>query len=120
MNETGISKHDQVLAGMVISLEAATMQHLGKIKSPVTDQVERDLEQARGTIDILEMLKVKCRQDTPEEILQLLDSAVMDLQMNFLDEMKRENAADPETTEEPASSAEAEPAADPAESEPEK
>ena len=62
MNDTGIDKHDQVLMGLVFSLQAAAMQHLGKMKNPHTDAVERDLDQARATIDILEMLKVKCRQ----------------------------------------------------------
>lgn len=88
-----LSKHDQVLTGLVISLQAATMQHLGKITNPVTGKVERDLDQARGTIDILEMLKEKCRQGTPAEILKLLDKAVMELQLNYLDEMKHAQAA---------------------------
>jgi hypothetical protein len=92
MNETGISKHDQVLAGLVLSLQAAALQHLGKITSPLTGKVERDLEQARGTIDILEMLKVKCRSETHAEVLRLLDTAVMEVQMNYLDEVKKDQA----------------------------
>ena len=107
MNNSGMSRHDQVLAGLVMSLQAATMQHLGKIKNPLTDAVERDLDQARGTIDILEMLKAKCRQETPQEILDLLDAAVMQLQMNFLDEANRDQSdpagESPETEEPPAS-----------------
>jgi hypothetical protein len=93
MNDGGFSKHDHVLAGLVISLQAATMQHLGKVKNPLTDELERDLDQARGTIDILLMLKEKCRQDTPADILRLLDAAVMDLQMNYLEELKKDRAA---------------------------
>jgi len=105
-DKKGISKHDQVLAGLVFSLQAAAYQHLGKIASPLNNKVERDMEQARGTIDILEMLKVKCRQDTAPEILQMLDKAVMELQMNYLDELKKEadapgtrDGADSETSE---------------------
>jgi len=92
MSDTGISKHDQVLVGLVLSLQGATMQHLGKIQNPLTGEVERDLDQARGSIDILEMLKAKCRTDTPKEILRLLDTTVMELQMNFLDETKKDAA----------------------------
>lgn len=99
MSDTGVSKHDQVLAGLVLSLQAAAFQHLGKFKNPFTDKVERDLEQARGTIDILEMLKVKCRQDTPAEVLRLLDTAVMELQMNYLDEVKKDQVATPDESE---------------------
>ncbi len=92
MNESGISKHDQILAGLVMSLQAATMQHLGKIQNPLTGKIDRDLDQARGSIDLLEMLKAKCRTDTPAEILSLLDTAVMELQMNYLDEVKKGEA----------------------------
>jgi hypothetical protein len=97
-----MSKHDQVLAGLVLSLQAATMQHLGKITNMATGKMERDLEQARGTIDILEMLKAKCRQETPPEILTLLDKTVMELQLNYLDEVKKEQAGDEAAAEESA------------------
>lgn len=108
MNENGMSKHDHVLAGLVYSLQAAVMQQLGKLQDPVSGQVTTDLEQARATIDVLEMLKVKCRQDTPEVLLRMLDGAVMDLQLNYMDEMKKSAAsgAAAEATDEDADAAE--------------
>lgn len=90
--EQGLGKHDRVLAALVFSLQAATMQHLGKIVSPLSGKLERDLEQARGTIDILEMLKARCRTGTAPDVLRLLDTAVMELQMNYLDELGRDAA----------------------------
>ncbi len=93
MAEDELSKHDGVLFGLVLSLQAAAFQQLGKVKNPVTDRLERDLEQARATIDILEMLKVKCRTGTAEPVLRLLDTAVMELQMNFLDAARWERSA---------------------------
>ncbi len=92
----GMSKHDHILAGLVFSLQAATMQQLGKIQNPMTGEIEKDLDQARGSIDILEMLKAKCRTDTPEELLRMIDSAVMDLQLNYMDEVKKSAPAEKE------------------------
>ena len=92
MNDEAFTKHDHVLAGLVISLQAMAMQQLGKLQDPGTGDVVRDLEQARGTIDILEMLKVKCRDGTPASLLRMLDGAVMDLQLNYMDELKHEQA----------------------------
>lgn len=92
MGTDDLTKHDHILAGLVFSLQAAAMQQLGKIQNPLTGAVEKDLEQARGTIDILEMLKAKCRTDTPADLLRLLDSAVMDLQLNYMDELKKKPA----------------------------
>lgn len=92
MSDDTLSKHDQVLLGLVMTLQYAAMQQLGKLTSPATGKVERDLESARATIDLLEMLKVKCRTDTPAAVLQPLDTAVMELQMNYLDELRKDHA----------------------------
>lgn len=101
MTEPTMSKHDHVLAGLVFQLQAVAMQQLGKIQDPRTGETARDLESARHTIDLLEMLKVKCRTDTPEELLRMLDQAVMDLQLNFMDESKKDSGeADAAATDE--------------------
>ena len=84
-----MSKHDHVLAGLMFSLQATAMQQMGKVQDPSTGEVEVSLAQAKATIDVLEMLKAKCRTDTPDELLRALDGAVMDLQMNYMDEMKK-------------------------------
>ncbi len=93
MSSTEFGKHDRTLVALVTQYQTLAMVSLGKIQNPATGKVERDLEQARIFIDILEMLKVKCRTDTPEDILRLLDSSVMDLQLNYLDEKKKDAAA---------------------------
>lgn len=92
MTENEITKHDQVLMGLVVSLQAGAMQQLGKLADPASGEVVRDLVSARATIDILEMLKAKCRTDTPAAVLRILDTAVMELQMNYVDEMKKESS----------------------------
>ncbi len=89
MTDPNIDKHDQVLAGLFFNLQAMAMQQLGKIQDPRTGEVALDLEGARHTIDILDMLKHKCRVDTPDELLRMMDQTVMDLQLNFMDEMKK-------------------------------
>ena len=100
-----MSKHDHVLISLTMNLQAMAMVQLGKVTNPATGALERDLEGARSSVDILEMLKTKCRTDTPEPLLQILDQAVMDLQMNYMDELKKDATgakdaeSDDETTE---------------------
>jgi hypothetical protein len=90
MSDDGeLTRHDHVLMGLVFSLQAAAMQQLGKLQDPQTGEVVRDLEQARATIDILEMLKAKCRTATPPELLRMVDQTVLNLQLNYMDELKR-------------------------------
>lgn len=88
-DDSELTRHDHVLMGLVFTLQAAAMQQLGKLQDPHTGEVHRDLDQARATIDILEMLKVKCRAGTPADLLRMLDQAVLNLQLNYLDEVKK-------------------------------
>jgi hypothetical protein len=90
MSDDGeLTRHDHVLMGLVFSLQAAAMQQLGKLQDPLTGEVTRDLEQAHATIDILEMLKAKCRTATPPDLLRMVDQTVLNLQLNYMDELKR-------------------------------
>lgn len=102
MSELNLTKHDHILIGFFSSLQAAAMAQMGKIQNPATGEIERDMEQAHATIDILDMLKHKCRTDTPEDLLRFMDNAVMELQMNFLDEKKKDEAAAEKKEEAPA------------------
>ncbi len=95
-DDPGLTKHDHVLMGLVFSLQHAAMVQLGKLQDPVTGQVGRDLDQARATIDILDMLKVKCRAGTPEDLVRLLDQTVLNLQLNYMDELKRPAGTTPD------------------------
>lgn len=93
MSEMQLSKHDHLLMMFFSSLQAEAMMHMGKIQNPTTGEIQRNLEAAQATIDILDMLKVKCRTDTPDDLLRYMDNSVMELQMNFLDEKKKDAQA---------------------------
>jgi hypothetical protein len=109
MSDLEMTKHDHVLAGLMFSLQAAAMQQMGKIQDPISGEGEVNLEQAKATIDVLEMLKAKCRTETPADLLRALDGAVMDLQLNYMDEVKKSSqAADTPAVEEEAAAAEGE------------
>jgi hypothetical protein len=103
-DDTELTRHDHVLMGLVFSLQHAAMTQMGKLQDPASGEVYRDLDQARATIDILEMLKVKCRAGTPADLLRMLDQAVLNLQLNYMDELKRPVAG---AAEAPASDSEA-------------
>ena len=56
MNEE--RQNEEMFRGLVISLAAATMQHLGKTLSPVTNKIEKNLEASYGhaAVDTLERM----------------------------------------------------------------
>jgi hypothetical protein len=63
------------------------MQHLGKVMSPVTGKVERNLDAARYSIDMLDMLQRKTAGNLTSEEQKLLDHILHELRLNYLDEV---------------------------------
>lgn len=75
---------------LILSLHAGSMQQLGKVASPATGKVERDLVQAKMTIDLIEMLKLKTEGNLVEDERKLLDHVLFELRMNYVDEIKKD------------------------------
>lgn len=82
----GPDKHAVMFAQMVLMFHAAAMQHLGKIKNPLSDKVERDLVAAQGMIDLLEMLKERTKGNLAPEETRMLDQILQELHLNYVDE----------------------------------
>ena len=70
---------------LVATFEAAAMQQLGKIAHPITGGVEVDLEGARDSIDMLDMLKRKSDGNLNKDEQRLLEHVLYQLRMNYLE-----------------------------------
>jgi hypothetical protein len=81
-------KHHLLFSEMVIMLHAAAMHQLGKVKNPLTDSIERDLEAAQNTIDMLDMLKARTQGNLQFEEDRLLGQVLQELKLNYVDEVK--------------------------------
>jgi len=71
---------------LVLSLQAGAMVQMGKIASPMTGKIERDLDQARATIDLLDMLERKTKGNLSGDEQNLLERILYELRLNFVDE----------------------------------
>ncbi|HIE44175.1 MAG TPA: DUF1844 domain-containing protein [Candidatus Omnitrophica bacterium] len=74
----------------VSSLYSTCMFQLGKIMNPVSGKIEKDLSGARATIDMLRMIEVKTKGNLSPREREALESALSNMQMNYVDEVKRE------------------------------
>jgi hypothetical protein len=77
---------------LVAMLHFAAMQQMGKIKNPMTDTLERNLEAARHTIDTLNMLQVRTRGNLTTEEDQFLRQMLQELKLNYVDEVAKGDA----------------------------
>jgi len=108
MADDSMKKEDQLFLHMVSTFAQSAWISLGKIKNPVTDTTERNLEQATFYIDLLDMLQTKMKGNLSEWEEQFLLHSVSELKLNYLDEKKKEaakpaKASSNSSNEEPAS-----------------
>ncbi|HLG36486.1 MAG TPA: DUF1844 domain-containing protein [Bacteroidia bacterium] len=75
---------------LVYILHASAMQAMGKFKNPVTDKVERNLEQASQSIDMLIMLRDKTSGNLSSQENSVISAMISELQLNFVDESNKD------------------------------
>ncbi len=85
-------QNGEMFQGLVISLAAATMQHLGKTLNPVTHKIEKNLEAASSTIDMLDMLETKTNGNLSDAEAKLLKGVLAELKMNYVETMNEKPA----------------------------
>ena len=85
----GKSRDAILFQHILLMFQTLALQQMGKLTNPMTGTVERDLHQARITIDMLGMLQRKTSGNLEENEKRLLDTIVLELQMNFVDESGR-------------------------------
>lgn len=89
MEEREQVSNEALFMGLVINLHATTMVALGKIMNPLTQKIDRNLEQARFTIDMLGMLEAKTEGNRTQEETKALKAILTELRLNYLDEAEK-------------------------------
>ena len=83
-------EHNELLfMQLVLMFQGAAMQQLGKIKNPLTDKIERNLDQARNTIDVIGMLEAKTKGNLADREGQFLAHVLSELRLNYVDEVNK-------------------------------
>jgi hypothetical protein len=85
-----MNQEDQLFTQLLYIFYSSAMVAMGKLKNPATDQVERNLEQAKQSIDILELIRTKTRNNLNDEQTRTLIAMLTDLRLNFVDESNKD------------------------------
>ena len=93
------SSRDDLFLQLVAMFQFAAMQQMGKLPNPMTGKIERDLAQARVSIDMLEMLSARTEAHRSARESEYLDKVLFELRMNYVDESKRPAEPGSEKTE---------------------
>lgn len=98
-NNTDYTHDTFLFQHLVVMFQTLALQQMGKLTSPITGKVERDLHQAKITVDMLGMIQKRTEGNLEENEKRILDTVMMELQMNYIDETAR---AEKEEEEGPA------------------
>ncbi len=85
-----MDKNDQLLAQLLYIFQSSAMQGMGKMKNPMTDKIERNMEQAQQSIDMLEMIKEKTKGNISPELARIMDNFLTELRLNYVDELNKD------------------------------
>ena len=83
-------KDTALFMGLVLMFHAAAMQHMGKTKNPISDKVERSLDQSQFVIDTLDALVVKTKGNLSDEENRFLTNVVKELKLNYIEELAKD------------------------------
>tara|TARA_B100001057_G_scaffold468694_1_gene528145 strand:- start:1135 stop:1449 length:315 start_codon:yes stop_codon:yes gene_type:complete len=83
--------NNELFMTLISSLASQAWIQLGKIKNPATDKLEKNLDAASMSIDMLSMLKEKTKGNLEDYEAQMLDKSLNDLKMNFVFEKNQKD-----------------------------
>jgi len=84
---------DPHLIQLIVSLEAAALQQMGKLQNSITGKIERDLGLAKNSIDMLTMIQTKTDGNLADDEAALLKRTLFQLRMNYVDELNSDKKA---------------------------
>jgi hypothetical protein len=72
----------------ILSLSTSALVHLGELPDPITNKKEVNLQLAKQTISIIEMLKDKTKGNLTSEEESLMESVLYDVRLKYLGQAK--------------------------------
>jgi hypothetical protein len=89
MTDAKDDRNAALMTSLVIGLVQAAYTQLGKIKNEMTGKIEKNLDAARVTIDTIAALELRTRGNRTESETQVLERALAELRLNYVDEAKK-------------------------------
>jgi Domain of unknown function (DUF1844). len=83
-------KNQMMFVQLISMFQAAALQQMGKLKNPATEKIEKDLQQAQLSIDLIDMLKEKTKGNLLPDEERFLSGVLQDLKLNYVDELAKE------------------------------
>ncbi|HEX9974351.1 MAG TPA: DUF1844 domain-containing protein [bacterium] len=74
---------------LIMSYQTSALMQMGQLKDPHTQKVEKNLENAKLSIDILGMLQEKTKNNLTKDEAELLENVLRELRLSYIKESSR-------------------------------
>ena len=92
------SRQAALFLHLILGLQQGGMMALGKLMNPITRRIEKNLDQAKDTIETLAALEHRTRGNLEPDEERVLRQVLTELRMNYVDELKKTGGSPVETT----------------------
>ena len=82
-------KQKLLFLNLVLIMQSAALQNMGRVENPGQSPVSVNLEQARTFIDILDMIAVKTRNNLLDDEKKFLENTLTQVKMAFVEETNK-------------------------------
>jgi hypothetical protein len=79
---------------LVMSYQTSSLMQMGHLKDPNTQKVEKNLENAKLSIDILGMLQQKTKNNLTKDESELLENVLRELRLAYIKESSKDNSTE--------------------------
>jgi hypothetical protein len=90
MSEKDTLDVNQYFFNIVTMFATSAWCQLGKMQNPASGKIEKDLQSAKITIDMLLMLRDKTKGNLTKKEEDMLTSTISNLQINYADELTKQ------------------------------
>ena len=91
---------DPYFIALVYNFQASAMIGMGKMMNPFKNEITRNMDEAKHSIDMLEMLDKKTKGNLTDEENRMLQSTLTTLRLNYVDEVNKDKEAEQKKEEE--------------------
>ncbi|MBH51501.1 MAG: hypothetical protein CMG70_06005 [Candidatus Marinimicrobia bacterium] len=88
MKKDNLSKKEELFMYLIRTFQSSAWIALGKMKNPMTDKTDINIEQASFYIRLLEMIQEKTKENLTDYEEQMLINTVSELKLNLISENK--------------------------------
>ena len=91
------TNYEVLFMQLIMQQQQWAMMSMGKLKNPMSDKIERNLEMSKYAIDTLDMLAAKTKGNLGEYEDKFLSEVLRELKLNYVEEVGKDKKEEPTT-----------------------